>query len=404
MFDIIINEIKMNDSKEKQSSSQNLVLQSGEIKFSQLPKHVQTQILTMQNAPSADLITLNKTNRTAGIGTIVFVIAAASCLSYLSSDHRWDIWSALGTACWMTFATYWVWKSIRLIYANNTGYLCEGCYLTQAYIIETTSKFIRILPLWEIKSITRVDHYDKNKEYTSSTLEVVYLDRKEEIFVASKDKADCIRNNIIKRCDRIRQFVLAGDIAGLKTLGVFENIQLQPLNSLILRSRKTFFLNLLTAAVLACVITAALWQWNNEMYAIPPSSMQSIEFPAGKIERFYEEKNFQISDFSLLTLQNNGANKMVKFLDTQSDKTVLTVYLGAVSEKTIIIPAGKYKLFIAEGADWYGNKYLFGENTSYDKSNSMIEFKKKSGHKLQFNVKNGNIRSETILPNEFRRQ
>ena len=94
---------------------------------------------------------------------------------------------------------------------------------------------------------------------------------------------------------------------------------------------------------------------------------------------------------------------MVKFLDTQSDKTALTVYLGAVSEKTIIIPAGKYKLFIAEGADWYGNKYLFGKNTSYDKSNSMIEFKKKSGHKLRFNVKNGNIRSETILPNEFRR-
>ena len=153
----------MTDLKEKQNSVPNLVLQSGEINFSLLPENLQAQILTIQNEPSTDIITLDSTTKTDGIGIIVFIIAAASCLSYWTFDHRWDYLSAFGTACWMTIATYWVWKSIRLLISNNVGALRKGCYLTQAYIIETTSNFVRILPLWEIKSIARVDHYDKHK-------------------------------------------------------------------------------------------------------------------------------------------------------------------------------------------------------------------------------------------------
>ena len=70
------------------------------------------------------------------------------------------------------------------------------------------------------------------------------------------------------------------------------------------------------------------------------------------------------------------------------------------------VPFGTYRMKLAAGSTWYGEKIRFGPNTSYFAVNGVSEFKQEGdmllGHELILSpVKNGNLTKTTFSASQF---
>lgn len=101
-----------------------------------------------------------------------------------------------------------------------------------------------------------------------------------------------------------------------------------------------------------------------------------------------------------------GQNYFIKLVDSDTNKTALTIFVRGGQPVNIQIPLGNYELRYANGIDWYGEDHLFGSNTSYSKSENILSFYRNGpqimGHTIMlYNQINGNMPTKDIEKSEF---
>lgn len=67
---------------------------------------------------------------------------------------------------------------------------------------------------------------------------------------------------------------------------------------------------------------------------------------------------------------HNTKNCYVKLKDAYG-KDVFSFFVQAYSSATAAVPEGDYYVYFAHGDDWYGKRYLFGENTACSMDETM---------------------------------
>ena len=140
------------------------------------------------------------------------------------------------------------------------------------------------------------------------------------------------------------------------------------------------------------------------------------ELPKSGIMKMYSTEE-AIAPFKILTKQNSyiynneeptndGEHYYIKLIDNVTNDIVAAIFVRANDEIEVQVPVGSYKIKYATGKKWYGEKDLFGHNTSYYKSDKILNFTKNlyyvNGQSLTlYKVSNGNFATETTSAEDF---
>ena len=101
-----------------------------------------------------------------------------------------------------------------------------------------------------------------------------------------------------------------------------------------------------------------------------------------------------------------GTHCLLKLYDSITNVPALSIFLRAGDETKVSVPVGIYKVRLACGIHWYGEKYLFGPNTSYSELDSLMNFKVQgnelSGEEIKLIPQiNGNLTRTRISAAQF---
>ena len=103
----------------------------------------------------------------------------------------------------------------------------------------------------------------------------------------------------------------------------------------------------------------------------PTATLTPQSMPAsGKV--FYSSTTDKPSSFKVTN--NGSSNYYMKFVKAGTNTKVITFFVRANSTVEIDMPAGNLELRYAYGSTWYGEKYLFGEETRYAKDEEYYDF------------------------------
>ena len=89
-----------------------------------------------------------------------------------------------------------------------------------------------------------------------------------------------------------------------------------------------------------------------------------------------------------------------------TEAPVLTVFVRGGQSVNVKVPLGQMKMRYAVGSEWYGERYLFGPETSYAEADSEFEFKVEgdqiTGYTVElFLQRNGNLRERELRPDQW---
>lgn len=109
----------------------------------------------------------------------------------------------------------------------------------------------------------------------------------------------------------------------------------------------------------------------------------------------------EIFDGSQLTITASGGSSCVVKLKTSSETTLLSFYVRAGDTVTIGVPTEFLYVYFASGDTWYGEKHLFGSNTSYSMDDEIKDFTRYTWEYTLYPVTNGNFSQTPIDPEDF---
>lgn len=165
------------------------------------------------------------------------------------------------------------------------------------------------------------------------------------------------------------------------------------------KKRKAFWIILALALVAWLVVFAVMFNEedtgsnkDNTMLLDPVEEPESGTILFGK--KVYNEAKLEV------TAPENSAC-VVKVKDSQGND-ILSFYIRAGDTVTMGVASQKINVCWATGEVWYGEEYLFGEETHYSKDNESYTLK--DGDKLWYDlepVKNGDFKPEEIDADEF---
>lgn len=166
-----------------------------------------------------------------------------------------------------------------------------------------------------------------------------------------------------------------------------------------------------------CKDEACLYDWYNYQKSIFSQIIQTGEVNAGlNIKELNPEPlpetgfndNNQLEGIAPLQIKipSTGNHYYVKIEDVYSRKTLIHYFIRSGSELNVNLPLGTYNIKYAYGRKWYGNKLLFGPQTSYAKADQTFNFKTDGYNYNGFTVElieqvNGNLKTSHIEDNEF---
>ncbi|MHC1695818.1 MAG: hypothetical protein AB9835_11240 [Eubacteriales bacterium] len=76
----------------------------------------------------------------------------------------------------------------------------------------------------------------------------------------------------------------------------------------------------------------------------------------------------------------------VKFKSESLNKTIMEAYIHPDSTADIKVPLGRYRILFASGDEWYGNEYIFGNDTEFYMFGKVADIK----------IENGAVINQTI--------
>ncbi len=106
-------------------------------------------------------------------------------------------------------------------------------------------------------------------------------------------------------------------------------------------------------------------------------------------------------DGSTLTVTASSNASCVVKLKTIEGINRMSFYVRAGDTVTVTVPTKSLYIYFASGKTWYGNEYLFGENTRYFKDDELIDFSKYTMEYTLVPVDNGNFQQTPIDADEF---
>ncbi|MCX6162805.1 MAG: hypothetical protein NTV87_15910 [Ignavibacteriae bacterium] len=103
---------------------------------------------------------------------------------------------------------------------------------------------------------------------------------------------------------------------------------------------------------------------------------------------------------------DNTDNFYIKVVNNNNGKTLLTIFLRAGSTYKTNVPIGSAKIIYASGDKWYGEKYLFGDDTRFSEADKIFDFyvdgRKIHGYEVElFTQYGGNLGTNRISKNDF---
>lgn len=102
----------------------------------------------------------------------------------------------------------------------------------------------------------------------------------------------------------------------------------------------------------------------------------------------------------------SGTNYYIKFIDKDSGKTAVTVFVHGGQTANIKVPLGLYEMKYAQGSTWYGETHLFGHQTLCSKAEKTLTFSIDGstikGHTIKlYKVRDGNLPTTPIDTDDF---
>jgi hypothetical protein len=104
---------------------------------------------------------------------------------------------------------------------------------------------------------------------------------------------------------------------------------------------------------------------------------------------------------SELTIAASGGQSCVVKLKTSSGVTRLSFYVRAGDTVTVGVPNEYLYVYFASGDTWYGEKNLFGEDTSYSMDDEICDFANYTWEYTLYPVTNGNFSETPIGADDF---
>lgn len=113
----------------------------------------------------------------------------------------------------------------------------------------------------------------------------------------------------------------------------------------------------------------------------------------------------RIAPFTIVT-RSDEQHFFVKLEDSTTREQVLGVFLRAGESVRTKVPIGTFRLKYASGREWYGEKLLFGPETSYFMADRDFTFRTANGKTSGYTVElflqpNGNLRTSAINSNQW---
>ena len=106
-------------------------------------------------------------------------------------------------------------------------------------------------------------------------------------------------------------------------------------------------------------------------------------------------------DGSKLTVTASSNSSHVVKVKTASGLTRLTFYVRAGDTVTVKVPSENLYVYFASGDVWYGEKYLFGNDTQYAMDDEIVDFTQYTMEYTLRPVTDGNFSETPIDPDEF---
>jgi hypothetical protein len=312
---------------------------------------------------------------------------------------------------------------------------------TPLYYIITDFDFVEIYPLWSMRDF-KVTHHNKNGNYDHSDVSMKFSDKAHSMTIHSADLVNSLIKHISRyekraeaafKSNNLSYFANNNEFRGIlnknrdKFEGDFKDISRVLLISASILGAMTFLfsrqLNLYngntgwntheTPQVVLDNIPVegrdiATSSQKNEIQNYPKES-SSVELPpekpipaTGAIKNFTRKK--RIAPFGIQA--STGKHFFLKLTDTSNGKAVMAVFVRSGTTVNVDVPLGTYDIKYASGDKWYGYKYLFGPNTTYEKADRTLTFQilnnQIEGYTITlYQVANGNLSTTTLAPEEF---
>ena len=161
---------------------------------------------------------------------------------------------------------------------------------------------------------------------------------------------------------------------------------------------------LLTIVILGILAAVVIPKLDKEQaQSVQKASLQEIAMPyTGTVNNY--ARGERIAPFAIET--SAGSNYFVKLKDIYSNQTVMEFFIRGGDKISTKVPLGTYQITYASGKKWYGYNNLFGNDTSYSKTDQDFNFKQTyqgvSGYTITlYQVSNGNLSTSRLSPSQF---
>ena len=150
----------------------------------------------------------------------------------------------------------------------------------------------------------------------------------------------------------------------------------------------------------------------NTMQEVPEQELEQVK-PLPSVPRppsgiYSANFNGEQSVAPLEIRTQSGSDYYVKVVDSYNESNTLAIYIRGGETVEVEVPLGNYEIRYASATSdtWYGDKELFGPNTSYNKADEVFSFSNNgyqvSGYSITlYQVANGNLETKSIDESQF---
>lgn len=113
-----------------------------------------------------------------------------------------------------------------------------------------------------------------------------------------------------------------------------------------------------------------------------------------------------VAPLNIKTSAEGNYHYFVKIINAGDNQELGSYFIRSGGALDIQVPVGTYEIKYATGKQWYGEDYLFGPETSYNKADSLFTFGfdgyQYSGYSIELIMQqDGNLSTSGIQPNQW---
>ena len=406
----------------------------GQALFSELPPGVRARLLERQ----ADRVGSQAWAPTAWAGGYVLATILLSVwfpiLAGLATHGRWDQTKSI----WIVVVS----ASVGLLLGVQLDWfihfyrtpLRPRLYVTPLYLVATEFEAVRWWPIWTIRDLKVTNHL-KNGNYQHTSINLKFADSAADFDVAPQARAESLLATLRSHDQTVRKAAAEKNWDYFAANDDFSGVVKDSARTLKPRSRKVGVLSGMAMSLFACG-AAAMWNYSLPSKKGPPPADRQLPVatqrdadlrpqaaaaprkpaPApvftqpvvplprnGALNRYSSRKAI-----APLEIRTRGAEHhyFIKLVDSMTEAPVLTVFVRGGQSANLKVPLGQMKMRYAVGSEWYGERYLFGPETSYAEADSEFEFKVEgdqiTGYTVElFLQRNGNLRERELRPDQW---